>query len=180
MSQEKAGEARAARDAARNEAIARKTALVEEAELLAAEATGWKTGGDRLKEILDEWKTIHGVDKKTDSELWKRYAAARDGFARRRGAHFATLDASRKQAQGRKEELVVEAEALTESTDWNATANRLKELMVEWKAAPRASKEAEQKLWDRFRAAQDVFFSRRSEVFSARDSELKGNLDRKH
>ena len=35
-----------------------------------------------------------------------------------------------------------------ESTDWAATANRLKELMAEWKAAPRASKEAEQKLWE--------------------------------
>src|SRR5205823_13000509 len=72
-----------------------------------------------------------------------------------------------------------EAESLAESTDWNATANRLKELMTEWKAAPRASKETEQKLWDRFRAAQDAFFSRRSEVLSARDAELKGNLERK-
>jgi hypothetical protein len=179
IAEEKAGAARAARDAARQEAVARKTVLVEEAEQIAAEATGWKAAGDRLKEILDEWKTIHGVDKKTDAELWKRYAAARDGFARRRGAHFATLDAARKQAQGRKEELVAEAEALTESTEWNATANRLKELMAEWKDAPRASKEAEQKLWERFRAAQDAFFSRRSEVFSARDAEFKGNLERK-
>jgi len=86
IAEEKAGAARAARDAARQEAVARKTVLVEEAEQIAAEATGWKAAGDRLKEILDEWKTIHGVDKKTDAELWKRYAAARDGFARRRGA----------------------------------------------------------------------------------------------
>jgi Domain of Unknown Function (DUF349) len=179
MADEKAGAARAARDAARAEAVLRKTSLVEEAEKIAAEATGWKTAGDRLKEILDEWKTIHGVDKKTDGELWKRYAAARDGFTRRRGAHFATLDASRKQAQTRKEELVAEAETLSESTEWNTTAARLKELMGEWKAAPRASKEAEQKLWEKFRAAQDAFFSRRSEVFTARDAELKGNLERK-
>jgi hypothetical protein len=51
--------------------------------------------------------------------------------------------------------------------------------MAQWKAAPRASKEAEQRLWERFRAAQDSFFSRRSEVFSARDAEQKGNLERK-
>src|SRR5689334_6789048 len=179
LAEEKAGEARAAREVARGEALARKTALVEEAETIAAESTGWKSAGDRLKEILDEWKTIRGVDKKTDGELWKRFAAARDGFTRRRGAHFATLDASRKQAQGRKDELVAEAEALAESTEWSATAARLKELMGEWKAAPRASKEAEQKLWERFRTAQDTFFRRRSEVFSARDAEFKGNLDRK-
>src|SRR4051794_25412496 len=175
----KAGEARAAREVARTEALARKTALVEEAEKIAAESTGWKSAGDRLKEILDEWKTIRGVDKKTDGELWKRFAAARDGFTRRRGAHFATLDGQRKQAQSAKEELVKEAETLADSTEWSTTANRLKDLMNEWKAAPRAAKEAEQRLWERFRAAQDAFFTRRSEVFSARDAEYKGNLDRK-
>ncbi|GAA0722426.1 DUF349 domain-containing protein [Dactylosporangium roseum] len=179
VAEEKAGAARAARDAARAEALARKTRLVEEAEHIAAEATGWKTAGDRLKEILDEWKSIHGVEKKAEGELWKRYAAARDAFTRRRGAHFATLDATRKQAQGRKEELVTEAESIADSTEWNATAARLKELMTEWKAAPRAAKETEQRLWERFRAAQDAFFKRRSEVFSARDAEFKDNLDRK-
>jgi len=179
VAEEKAAGARAAREVARAEAITRKTALVEEVEKLAAEATSWKTAGDRLKEVLDEWKTIHGIDKKTDSELWKRYSVARDAFTRRRGAHFATLDSSRKQAQGRKEELVTEAETLTGSTDWNATANRLKELMAEWKTAPRAAKESEQKLWERFRGAQDAFFSRRSEAFSARDAEQKGKLERR-
>ncbi|WFE27474.1 DUF349 domain-containing protein [Solwaraspora sp. WMMD791] len=179
LAEEKAAQAKVARDAARAEALARKTALVEEAEKLAAESTGWKTAGDRLKEILDEWKTIRGVDKKADGELWKRFAAARDGFTRRRGAHFATLDSQRKQAQTAKSELVAEAESLAESTDWAATANRLKELMTQWKAAPRASKEAEQKLWERFRAAQDAFFTRRSEVFSARDAEQRANLERK-
>ncbi|MFI7078246.1 DUF349 domain-containing protein [Micromonospora sp. NPDC049903] len=179
VAEEKAGEARAAKEAARTEALARKTTLVEEAEKLAAESTGWKTAGDRLKEILDEWKTIRGVDKKTDGELWKRFAAARDGFTRRRGAHFASLDSQRKQAQTVKEELVAEAEKISDSTDWASTANQLKELMNQWKAAPRASKEAEQRLWERFRAAQDAFFTRRSEVFSARDNEQRANLERK-
>ena len=176
----KVSEVHAARTAARVEAVARKTALVEEAEKLAAESTSWKTAGDRFKEILDEWKTIRGVDRKTDGELWKRYATARDTFARRRGAHFATLDASRKQAQGQKEALVAAAEELAGSTEWAATAARLKELMTEWKAAPRASKEVEQRLWDRFRAAQDAFFARRSEVFSARDNEQKAALEKRH
>src|SRR3954453_876954 len=179
IAEEKASSARAAGGAARGEALARKTALVEEAEKIAADATGWKTAGDRLKEILDEWKTIRGVDKKTDGELWKRFAAARDGFTRRRGAHFAALDGQRKQAQTAKEELVKEAESLAESTEWSTTANRLKELMTEWKSAPRAAKDAEQRLWERFRAAQDSFFTRRSEVFSARDAEYKGNLEKK-
>jgi len=180
VADEKAGEARAARDAARGEALARKTVLVEEAEQIAAESTQWKVAGDRLRQILDEWKTIKGIDKKSDGELWKRYSAARDAFTRRRGTHFANLDAQRKQATGRKDELVAEAEALKDSTDWTITANRLKELMAEWKAAPRAAKDVEQKLWERFRAAQDAFFAHRSEVFSARDAEQKASLDKRH
>jgi hypothetical protein len=176
----KVGEVHAARSAARAEAVARKTALVAEAEQLAAESTSWKSAGDRFKEILDEWKTIRGVDRKTDGELWKRYATARDTFTRRRGAHFATLDGARKQAQARKDELVAEAESLAGSSEWGPTANRLKDLMNEWKAAPRASKEVEQRLWERFRAAQDAFFAKRSEVFSARDAEQKASLDRRH
>ncbi|HEX6871856.1 MAG TPA: DUF349 domain-containing protein [Micromonosporaceae bacterium] len=179
LADEKAGEARAARDAARVEALARKTTLVEEAEQIANESTQWKAAGDRLREILDEWKTIKGIEKKADGELWKRYAAARDAFTRRRGTHFASLDSQRKQAAGRKEDLVAEAESLATSTEWAATANRLKELMAEWKTAPRAAKDVEQKLWERFRAAQDAFFAHRTEVFSARDAEHKAAIDRR-
>jgi len=179
VAEEKASEARAARDAARVAALARKTALAEEAEHIAAESTQWKSAGDRLREILDEWKTIKGIDKKADGELWKRYSAARDAFTRRRGTHFASLDQQRKQATGRKEELVTEAESLAESGEWGATANRLKELMGEWKSAPRAAKDVEQRLWERFRAAQDKFFARRSEVFTARDAEHKASLDKR-
>src|SRR5262249_8518855 len=64
LAEEKASAVRAAREAARAEALARKTLLVEEAEHIAAESTGWKSAGDRLREILDEWKGIHGVEKK--------------------------------------------------------------------------------------------------------------------
>jgi hypothetical protein len=175
----KADEQKAARAAAREQAIARKTELVTEAETIAAESTQWKVAGDRMREILDEWKTIKGVDRKTDTELWKRYAAARDAFSRRRGSHFAGLDAQRKQAQTHKEELVAEAESLAESTDWTETSNRLKALMADWKAAGRAPKEAEEQLWKRFRAAQDSFFAKRSEVFSERDAEYRANQEKK-
>jgi uncharacterized protein DUF349 len=177
--QKKAEEAREARQAAKAQAIERKQELVAEAEALAADSTQWKVAGDRFKEILEEWKSIHGVDRKTDGELWKRYSTARDAFARRRGSHFASLDSARKEVQAAKEQLVAEAEELAGSDDWGPTAARLKQLMADWKTAGRASKEAEQRLWDRFRAAQDAFFSRRSEVFNARDAEQQQHLTAK-
>jgi hypothetical protein len=179
LAEKRVDEDRAAKAEARERAATRKQELVAEAEQIAAESTQWKAAGDRLRDILEEWKTIKGVDRKTDSELWKRYAAARDAFTRRRGTHFAGLDAQRKQAQGVKETLVTEAEELADSTDWGPTASRLKQLMSEWKAAGRASREAEERLWAQFRAAQDKFFSRRSEVFAERDAEYRENQEKK-
>ncbi|KAA2254855.1 DUF349 domain-containing protein [Solihabitans fulvus] len=167
--------AKSAREAARAEAVTRKETLVAEAEQIGNESTQWKTAGDRLRAILDEWKTVRGVDRKTDEQLWRRFSKARDAFNRRRGSHFADLDRQRGVAKSRKQELVEEAEKLVESDDWGPTAGRYKELMVEWKAAGRAPKEADDTLWQRFRAAQDQFFAKRSEAFNERDAEFGAN-----
>ena len=171
--------ARSAREASRAQAIGRKEQLAEEAEQLANETTQWKHAGDRFKAILDEWRTIRGIDRKTDEQLWKRFSRARDAFNRRRGSHFAELDRQRASAKARKEELVTEAESLSESTDWGITAARYKELMADWKAAGRAQKDADDTLWQRFRGAQEEFFSRRSAVFNERDAEFTANATRK-
>jgi hypothetical protein len=130
---------------------------------------------DDGRQILEEWKTIRGVDRKTDEQLWRRFSKARDAFNRRRGSHFADLDRQRSVAKTRKQELVDEAEKLVESDDWGPTAGRYKDLMVEWKAAGRAPKEADDALWQRFRAAQDAFFAKRSEAFNERDAEFAEN-----
>jgi hypothetical protein len=168
-SQEKAQKAAAAERAAEA-----KRALVDEAEKL-AQSTQWKAAGDRLRAIVEEWRAIKGVDRKLDGELWKRVSAARSEFGRRRGAHFAALDEQRKEIVAQKEKLVAEAESLSGSSEWVTTANRYRTLMAQWKAAGRASKDSDDALWQRFRAAQDAFFSRRSAVFNERDSEQKAN-----
>ncbi len=167
--------AREAKERARAAAAAHKEVLAEEAERIGAESTQWKTSGNRLRAILDEWKTIKGVDRRTDDALWRRFSKARDAFNRRRGAHFADLDRQRTVARERKEELVAQAEALADSTDWGPTAGRYRSLMEEWKAAGRAPKDTDDALWERFRAAQDRFFRRRSEDLSERDAEFTGN-----
>jgi Domain of Unknown Function (DUF349) len=169
------GAQRAERDAARAAAVARKEALAAEAEALAAEATQWKQAGDRFKAILDEWRTIRGVDRKTDEVLWKRFSKAREAFNRRRGSHFAELDRQRAAARARKEELALEAEKIADSDDWGPTAARFRDLMTEWKAAGRAQKDADDALWQRFRTAQDAFFARRAQNFARRDAEFDAN-----
>lgn len=175
-----AGEkAKEAKEARRAEAIQRKEALAAEAEDLAENSTEWKAAGDRIRDILEEWKTVRGIDRKTDDGLWKRYSKARDSFNRRRGAHFAELDRGRAAAKAKKEELIARAEKLKDSTDWNDTARAYRDLMTEWKAAGRAPRDVDDKLWNRFRAAQDHFFAARNAVNDERDREYEANAQAK-
>lgn len=170
---------RARRDEQRATQTARKEALAVEAEDLAANATQWKTAGDRMRVIVDEWRTISGLDRKTDDALWKRYSAARDAFNRRRGAHFAELDRERVGVKETKERLCGQAEELSGSTDWAATAGKFRDLLNEWKTAGRMSKEADDALWQRFKAAQDTFFAARNAVSSEREAEFATNAKAK-
>jgi hypothetical protein len=55
----------------------------------------------------------------------------------------------------------------------------MRELMSQWKTSPRAARDVEDKLWERFRAAQDRFFAHRSETFAERDAEQVENQRRK-
>jgi hypothetical protein len=174
-----AAESRAEKQAARAGQIARKEALAAEAEQIAAESTSWKAAGDRLKAIVEEWKTIRGIDRKTDEALWTRFAAARDAFGRRRGAHFASLDAQRTEARAAKQELIKEAERLAASTDWGPTSAAMRSLMDRWKAVPRTGREGDDDLWKQFRAAQDVFFTARTESDKKRNSEEHANQQQK-
>jgi hypothetical protein len=177
--QEKAAEKVAERQLARASAIEAKESLIGEAEQLAAASTSWKVSGDRLRAIVEEWKTIRGIDRRTDDALWKRFAAARDAFSKRRGQHFAQLDAERSTARAVKEKLVVRAEELSTSSDWKETAAAMRDLMAEWKAAGRASRDVEDALWQKFRGAQDSFFARRSGALAEREAEQVTNQRRK-
>jgi len=170
---------RALRDEQRAELAARKEALAVEAEDIAANSTQWKTAGDRMRAIVDEWRTITGLDRKTDDALWKRYSAARDSFNRRRGAHFAELDRERVGVKEAKEKLCERAEELSGSTDWVPTAAKFRDLLNEWKAAGRASKDLDEAMWQRFKAAQDLFFAARNAVSAERDAEFQANGEAK-
>lgn len=167
-------ERKAARAKAADETRTAKEALVAEAEQL-AESTQWREAGDRLRALVDTWKGLPRLDRKSDDELWHRFSHARSVFSKHRKAHFAQLDAERDHARAVKERLVAEAEALSSSTEWGDTAARYRDLMAQWKAAGRAQRDAEDELWARFRGAQDVFFQARSAVFTERDAEQSEN-----
>lgn len=100
-----------------DEAKHAKEALVVEAEEL-AKSDQWRSAGERLRALVDTWKGLPRLDRKSDDELWHRFSHARSAFSKRRKAHFASLDAQREEARKAKEKLVTEAESLSGSTDW--------------------------------------------------------------
>jgi hypothetical protein len=169
-------EHRAAREQARTEAHEVRERIVAEAERLAAEATHWKAGGERMRQLLEEWKTAPRGDRATEAVLWKRLSTARNGFAKRRKSYFAGLEEERSTVRARKEELVKRAEELSTSADWSTTATAYRELMRAWKQAGRADRSAEDELWTRFKTAQDAFFAARSNVLDAKDRELREHV----
>ncbi len=179
---EAAGQARreaaaAARAAAREQALAARRAIVEEAESLAS-STSWKVTGERYKELQEAWTALPRGDRPSrdaEQELWKRFSGARATFDRARRSHFATLDSARKEAITAKEALIARALELADSTDWAGTSRAYRELLDQWKAAPRAARADEDKLWARFREAQDSFFSARSAAQSERDGDERAN-----
>jgi Domain of Unknown Function (DUF349) len=172
---ERRAQAKAARDESRTHARELRERIVSDAEALAG-STQWKSTGERLRELLEEWKAAPHVDRPTEQALWKRFGAARNSFDRRRRQHFAQLGAQRGEAKTAKQQLIAEAEALATSTDWGPTATQLRTLMDQWKTAGALGRSEEDALWRRFRAAQDAFYEARSAAFAERDAGLGANL----
>ena len=158
------------------EAKVQKEKLVAEAEEI-AQGTDWRHGANRLRELLEQWKSLPRIDRASDDALWRRFSGARTTYTRRRKAHFAELDEKREAARVVKERLVKEAEELADSTDWGPTAGRYRDLMRQWKAAGPARKDIDDELWKRFRGAQDQFFGARDAANAALDAEYAANAE---
>ena len=162
-------EAAQQRAEAKEEARKNREQVVVRAEEIAAQdsaRTQWKHSGQELRDLLDEWKRLQHagprIDRAIEDELWKRFAAARSTFDKKRRAFFTELDATQAQAKTAKEKLIAEAEALSDSTNWGETARAYRDLMTRWKAAGRASRREDDALWQRFHRAQQQFFDARN------------------
>ena len=174
----------AQRAAAKERALAQRTQIVEAAEKIAGRDPAkiqWRSEGQRLRELLEEWKQAQRsgprLDRGLEDGLWKRFSAARTGFDRNRRQHFAELDKHQAQVKATKERLIERAEALSGSRNWGPTSAAYRDLMQEWKRAGRAARKDDDALWARFRAAQDVFFDARNEANAATDAEYAQNLE---
>ena len=94
-------------------------------------------------------------------------------YQARKAAQNAEREARKVEAEAIKEKIVAEAESLIDSVAWKVTTARLKELLDDWKKAPRLDKKIDAALWKRFSSSRNKFDKRRRVHFSNLDSEQK-------
>ena len=139
--------------------LAARVALCESAEAL-AQSTDWVTTAETLKQLQAQWAAAGPAPRDQVAELARRFRTACDTFFTRRKTDLASLKQAWSENASKKEALCVQAEALAESTDWQAALTGIKQLQADWKAVGPVRRNRAELLWKRFRAACDKFFER--------------------
>ena len=163
--------------------LAKKTALCEKVEAIAAEEN--KGSGDwarHTKEIIElqtEWKTIGFAPQKMNVKIFERFRAACDDFFGRKAEHFRGLKDTFKENADKKRALIEKAKALQDSTDWKSTSDKFINLQKEWKTIGIVPKKLGDQLWEEFLAACNKFFEARNAAGANTRSDERENLDKK-
>lgn len=158
--------------AERVENLKKKETLCARAESM-SDSTDWVKTADAMKGLQAEWKAIGPVTRGNEKAVWERFRAACDKFFTRRQDDLKQRKQDWTENLKRKEALVAEAKQLSESTEWEQAASRIKRLQVEWKAVGPVKKSKSDAIWNEFRGACDLFFER----FKNRDqAALQGKM----
>ena len=165
------------------ENLARKTALCEKVEAIAAEENKGSADWERhTKEIIDiqaEWKTIGFAPQKMNVKIFERFRAACDDFFGKKAEYFKTLKDTFRVNAERKRALIEKAKALQDSTDWKSTSDKLINLQREWKTIGMVPKKLGDQLWEEFLGACNHFFEARNAQNAGQRSEERENLEKK-
>ncbi len=163
--------------------LAKKTALCEKVEAIAAEEN--KSGADwerHTKEIIDiqtEWKTIGFAPQKMNVKIFERFRAACDDFFGRKAEYFRSLKDTFKENAEKKRALIEKAKALQDSTEWKSTGDKLISLQKEWKTIGMVPKKLGDQLWEEFLGACNKFFEARKAAGAGSRSDERENLEKK-
>lgn len=165
--------------------LEQKQALIEETKTIVAakaENDSTKAWDVMTKAVLAsqaKWKTIGFGPKKENDQVWKEFRAVCDDFFNAKKEFYSEIQGKYDALASKKKDLITQANALKDSTDWKDTANKLKQLQQKWKQIGHSGVKHEQKLWKEFRAACDAFFNSREAFFGAKDKENEVNLTAK-
>ena len=155
----------------------------EEAEKLAEEENIIAAFGE-LQKLHEQWKELGPVAKEYRESIWARFQAATAIINKRYQAHFEELKGQQKENLAAKTALCEKVEEIAarepaSMQEWNDCAREIEAVQAEWRKIGFATKKENQRIYERFRAACDAFFSRRKEVYSDYRSRSDENLTKK-
>ena len=160
-----------------------KIAICEEAEKL-AEEPDIVAAFRKLQKLHQDYRETGPVSKESREEIWTRFKAASTVINKRHQQHFEELKEKEKENLDQKTvicELLegIEFEKLTTFQSWNDKTQEVLALQKKWKDIGFAPVKQNQKIFERFRAACDVFFSRKGEFFKQAKTDMTANLEKK-
>jgi hypothetical protein len=172
-----------AMDVVRQENLDKKVALCERADEFAkfesAQAKEWIAKVPEVQALFEEWKLIGMVSIKYQEEIWERFKKAVNTFYSNKNDFFKNLDKKRQENLRKKTELCEKAEAIMNSEDWGNTTKELIKLQEEYKTCGPVPENMQEKLWQRFRKACDVFFENKNTHFAGLVQDQNKNLEAK-
>ena len=157
-----------------------KIAVVEKLEGIAngiyQRANDWKIASEETDKCMEEWKKTGHAPKEKADPIWKRFKAAMDKFYDEKGAFFKGLKQNMNHNIQLKTDIINEAEAMKDSTNWKDTGEIMKKLQEKWKTIGPVPDNVSEKMWKRFRKACDVFFENRQKHFGGQEEKQLDNL----
>lgn len=163
--------------------LARKTALCEKVEAIAAEENkgsgDWERHTKEIIEVQAEWKKIGFAPQKMNVKIFERFRATCDDFFGRKAEYFKTLKDTFRENADRKRVLIEKANALKDSTDWKQTSDKMIALQKEWKTIGTVPKKLGDQLWEEFLGACNHFFEARNAANAGQRGEEHANLAKK-
>ena len=139
-----------------------KTKLAEEVQVFTRfDSDRIKQWNAKTKEILElqkRWEAVGSLPRARAKELNKKFWSAFKSFFHNKGAFFKKLDAQREDNLKKKQVLLEQAITLKDNTDWEATANALKQLQKDWKEIGPVPEKVREKIYKEFKDACDFFF----------------------
>lgn len=162
-----------------------KQALIDElraflAEEVEASHGGWKRATETVLGLQGRWKEVGFAGKEHNEEMWQSFRSLADVFFEKKQLFYDGLKAVSNENKTKKIALIERAEGLAESTEWRKTTDAMIAMQKEWKAVGPCAPGDEQKLWRRFRKAQDAFFKAKKAQFADKEAAEKANLNEKN
>lgn len=160
-----------------------KIAICEEAERLADEPD-IVAAFRKLQKLHQDFRETGPVSKESREEIWTRFKAASTVINKRHQQHFEQLKEKEKENLDQKTVIcelleAIEYDKLTTFQSWNDKTQEVLALQKKWRDIGFAPAKQNQKIFERFRAACDQFFSRKGEYFKQAKSDMTANLERK-